>query len=105
MRDEKNIEDAQAQGNELFLDVCESFRYGMMSYTTEQLTPRDVQMQRRIQKIEDPTQKYIEYLRLSSKPAAADIALHHSEASMNRYSRDGAATDYISRERLIFQSG
>ena len=24
-RDEKNIEDAQAEGNELFLEVCESF--------------------------------------------------------------------------------
>jgi len=28
MRDEKNIEDAQKEGNELFLDVCESFRFG-----------------------------------------------------------------------------
>jgi hypothetical protein len=28
MRDEKNIEDAQKEGNELFLDVCESFRRG-----------------------------------------------------------------------------
>jgi len=31
MRDEKNVEDAQKEGNELFLDVCESFRYGVMS--------------------------------------------------------------------------
>ena len=73
-RDEKNIEDAQKEGNELFLDVCESFRYGVMSYASEQATPRDVQMQRKIQKIEDPTQKYIEYLRLSAKLPASDIA-------------------------------
>jgi hypothetical protein len=42
MRDEKNIEDAQKEGNELFLDVCESFRYGVMSYASEQATPREV---------------------------------------------------------------
>jgi hypothetical protein len=30
-RDEKNIEDAQKEGNELYLDVCESWRYGVMS--------------------------------------------------------------------------
>src|SRR6516225_1833802 len=39
MRDEKNVEDAQKEGNELFLDVCESFRYGVMSYGSEQATP------------------------------------------------------------------
>ena len=72
-RDEKNIEDARAEGNELFLDVCESFRYGVMSYASEQAVPREVQIQRRIQKIEDPTQKYMEYLRLSSRPSIADI--------------------------------
>jgi|SRR6516164_1075770 len=32
MRDEKNIEEARKEGNALFLDVCESFRYGVMSY-------------------------------------------------------------------------
>jgi hypothetical protein len=42
MRDEKNIEDAQKEGNELFLDVCESFRYGVMSYASEQIVPREV---------------------------------------------------------------
>jgi phage terminase large subunit len=74
MRDEQNIEDAQAKGNELFLDVCESFRYGVMSYATEQRIPREVEMQRRIQKIEDPTQKYMEYLRLAAIKPGADIA-------------------------------
>ena len=39
MRDEKNIEDAQKEGHELFLDVCEAFRYGAMSYASEQVTP------------------------------------------------------------------
>lgn len=73
-RDEKEIEDAQADGNELFLDVCESFRYGVMSYASEQAVPREEELQRRIQKIEDPTAKYMEYLRLSSKPRDADIA-------------------------------
>jgi hypothetical protein len=57
MRDEKNIEDAQKEGSELFLDVCESFRYGVMSYRSEQSTPR-VEMQRIIQAIPDNMQKY-----------------------------------------------
>jgi hypothetical protein len=43
-----------------------------MSYATHQAPPREVQMQERIKKIEDPTQKYMEYLRLSSRPAGAD---------------------------------
>jgi len=29
---------AQKEDNELFLDVCESFRYGVMSYGSEQAT-------------------------------------------------------------------
>jgi hypothetical protein len=52
----------------------EALRYGVMSYANEQATPREVQMQRHIQKIVDPTQKYIEYLRLSAKLPASDIA-------------------------------
>ena len=67
MRDEKNIEDAQTEGNELFLDVCESFRYGVMSYGSEQATPREVLMQREIQKITSNTQKYQRYLELANK--------------------------------------
>jgi hypothetical protein len=67
MRDEKNIEDAQKEGHELFLDVCESFRYGVMSYASEQGTPREILMQREIQKITSNTQKYIRYLELTAK--------------------------------------
>jgi hypothetical protein len=69
MRDEKNIEDAQKEGHELFLDVCESFRYGVMSYGSEQATPRDVLMQRELQKITSNTQKYIRYLELTATQA------------------------------------
>ena len=47
------IEDAHKEGNKLFLDVCESFRYGVMSYGSEQSTPREVEMQRIIQAIAD----------------------------------------------------
>jgi phage terminase large subunit len=74
MRDDKNIEDAQKEGNELFLDVCESFRYGVMSYASAQKVPREVELQERIKAIEDPTQKYMEYLRLSAKPRDSDIS-------------------------------
>ena len=70
MRDEKNIEDAQKEGNELFLDVCESFRYGVMSYGSEQAIPREVQMQREIMSIKDNTQKYQRYLELTAKRAS-----------------------------------
>jgi len=73
MRDEKNIEDAQKEGNELFLDVCESFRYGVMSYASEEGTPFEVLMQREIQKIPSNTQKYQRYLELTAK-RASDIA-------------------------------
>jgi hypothetical protein len=70
MRDEKNIEDAHKEGNELFLDVCESFRYGVMSYANEQGIPREVEMQRIIQAIPDNTQRYQRYLELSAKRAS-----------------------------------
>ena len=73
MRDEKNIEDAHKEGNDLFLDVCESFRYGVMSYGSEQSTPREVELQRIIQAIPDNTQKYQRYLELISRPRLADI--------------------------------
>jgi hypothetical protein len=66
MRDEKNLEDAQKEGNELFLDVCESFRYGVMSYASEQATPREVLIQREIQRVAGNTQKYIRYLELTA---------------------------------------
>ena len=64
-RDEKNIEDAQREGSELFLDVCESFRYGVVSYASEQGTPREVLIQREIMSIKNNTQKYIRYLQLT----------------------------------------
>jgi len=67
MRDEKNIEDAQKEGDELFLDVCESFRYGVMSYASEQGIPREVLVQREIMAIPDNTQKYQRYLELTAK--------------------------------------
>ena len=67
MRDEKNIEDAQKEGNELFLDVYESFRYGVMSYGSEQTIPREVQIQREIMSIKDNTRKYQRCLELTAK--------------------------------------
>ncbi|MBA0089156.1 MAG: hypothetical protein HRJ53_29550 [Acidobacteria bacterium Pan2503] len=72
-RDEKNIEDAAKEGNELFLDVCESWRYGLMSHATEADVPREVQMQRQIMAIPDNTQKYLKYLELTSKPRSDGI--------------------------------
>jgi hypothetical protein len=73
MRDEKNIKDTQ-KDNELFSDVCESLRYGVMSYANEQAIPREVEIQREIMSIKDNTQKYQRYLKLSSRPRLADIA-------------------------------
>ena len=58
---------------ELFLDVCESFRYGVMSYASEQAIPREVQIQREIMSIKDNTLKYQRYLELTAK-RASDIA-------------------------------
>jgi phage terminase large subunit len=73
MRDEKDVEDAQKEGNDLFLDVCESWRYGVMSYASAEKIPREVELQEHIKKIEDPTQKYMEYLRLAAKPRDNDL--------------------------------
>jgi len=75
MRSEKDIEDAEKEGDELFLDVCESFRYGLMSHASQAPIPRDVANQERIKAIKDPTQKYMEYLRLSSKPAYEEVVI------------------------------
>ena len=74
MRDEKNIEDAASAGNDLFLDVCESFRYGVMSYASHMETPREVLFQREIMGIQSNTQKYLRYLELTAKPRDSDIA-------------------------------
>ena len=67
MRDEKSLEDARKEGNELFLDVCESFRYGVMSYASEQGTPREVEIQGEIMSIKDNTQKYLRDSELTAK--------------------------------------
>jgi hypothetical protein len=75
MRDEKNIEDAVKEGNDLFLDVNEAFRYGMMSHATEAAIPREVAIQEQIRGIKNPTHKYMEYLRLSAqKPGDGAVA-------------------------------
>ena len=73
MRDERNIEDAHKEGSELFLDVCESFRYGVMSYGSEQAIPREVEMQRIIRAIPSNTEKYLRYLELTSRNPLNDI--------------------------------
>jgi hypothetical protein len=72
MRDEKNIEDAAKEGNELYLDVCESFRYGLMSYANAEEIPAEVRYQREIQKISSNSQKYIRYLELQAKAQHSD---------------------------------
>ena len=75
-RDEKNLEDARKEGNELFLDVDESLRYGLMSYASKAEVPREVEMDRRIKSIKDPTAKYMEYLRLQNQNRGSDIELN-----------------------------
>ena len=75
MRSEKDHEDAEKEGNDLFLDVCESFRYGLMSYAATAPIPRDVAIQEEIKAIKDNTQKYMAYLRMTSRQAADDVAI------------------------------
>ena len=75
-RDEKNLEDARKEGNELFLDVDESLRYGLMSYASKAEVPREVEMDRRIKSIKDPTAKYMEYLRLQNQNHGSDLELN-----------------------------
>ena len=58
MRDEKNTEDTAKEGGD----------------ANEQAIPRELEIQREIQKIGDNTQKYIRYLELSSRARLADIA-------------------------------
>jgi hypothetical protein len=76
MRSEKEPEDAEKEGDELFLDVCESFRYGLMSYASTAPVPSDVANQERIKAIKDNSQKYMEYLRITSKPLTADVTVN-----------------------------
>lgn len=75
MRSEKDLEDAEKEGNELFLDVCESFRYGLMSYAATAPIPRDVAIQEEIKAIKDNTQKYMAYLRMTARRAEDEIAI------------------------------
>ena len=82
MRDEKNIEDAQKEGHELFLDVCESLCDGVMSYASELATLREVETQREIMSIKDDTQKYQRYLELSSRTAIGRHRVYDSETPL-----------------------
>ena len=70
MRDEKNPEDAEKEGNDLFLDVCEALRYGCMSHASKEPIPDDVKIEARLSRIKDPTARYMEYLRLTSQASA-----------------------------------
>jgi len=75
MRDEKDLEDAAREGNELFLDVCEAVRYGLMSYFNPRPTPRDVLNDLRIKAIPDNTAKFLEHLRLTNQKQHGDLFL------------------------------
>jgi len=76
MRSEKDPEDAEKEGDELFLDVCEALRYGVMSYANKAPIPEDVEIAERLKQISDPTARYMEYLRLSAKQASgSSVAL------------------------------
>lgn len=75
MRSEKDPEDAEKEGNDLFLDVCESLRYGVMSYADKAPIPEEVLIDARIKAIKDPTAKYMEYLRLTSRSASSDVVV------------------------------
>jgi phage terminase large subunit len=73
MRDEKDLEDAAREGSDLFLDVMEACRYGLMSYFNPRPVPREVQNDLRIKAIPDNTHKYMEYLRLKAQQPANDL--------------------------------
>lgn len=75
MRDEKDPEDAAKEGSDLYLDVCEAFRYGVMSYASAQPVPQEVLIDERLKAIKDPTAKYMEYLRLTAKQSGSTAAL------------------------------
>lgn len=76
MRSEKEPEDAEKEGSDLFLDVCEALRYGVFSYADKQPVPRDVQIAERIAKIKDPTAKYMEHLRLTAQSPQSDFVVN-----------------------------
>lgn len=72
MRDDKDPEDAESAGNDLYLDVCEACRYGLMGYANESAIPQQVRDDERIKSIKDPTAKYLEYLRIIARPTSAE---------------------------------
>jgi phage terminase large subunit len=76
MRDEKDLEDAAREGNELYLDVCESLRYGLMSYFNPRKVPQAVLDDQRIKSIPDPTWKYMEHLRQQARAPANDLVIN-----------------------------
>lgn len=73
MRDEKDLEDAAREGSDLFLDVMEACRYGLMSYFNPRPTPTAVLNDMRIKAIPDNTAKYMEHLRLTNQKPASDL--------------------------------
>lgn len=75
MRDEKDPEDAEKEGDDLFLDVCEALRYGVMSYASKAPVPEEVQIAERLNQIKDPTARYMEYLRLTARGSGSSAAL------------------------------
>jgi phage terminase large subunit len=76
MRDEKDLEDAAREGNELFLDCCESLRYGLYSYYNPRKAPQHVLDDQRIKSIPDPTWKYMEHLRQQARAPANDLVIN-----------------------------
>jgi hypothetical protein len=76
MRDEKDLEDAAREGNELYLDVCESLRYGLMSYFNPRKVPQHVLDDQRIKEIPDNTWKYLEHLRQQARAPANDLVIN-----------------------------
>ena len=77
-RNEKNF--AQKESNDFFRGVCESLRYGLMSYACEQDNPREVLMLRAIQKIGDNHTKAHTVLELNPEASNEQRRIHDSEA-------------------------
>ena len=76
MRDEKDLEDAASEGNELYLDVCESMRYGLMSYFNPRKKPQHIVDDETIRAIPDNTWKMMEHLRQQARPATNELAVN-----------------------------
>jgi Terminase large subunit, T4likevirus-type, N-terminal len=76
MRDEKDLEDAAAAGNELYLDVMESCRYGLMSYFNPRKKPQHIVDDEVIHAIPDNTWKMMEHLRQQARPSVNELAIN-----------------------------